>query len=68
MTDFLLMVCGAVFVMVISGIVNYKKSAWVGLTDEELPTLAGDNGKVMDLEQTRKFYKVIERLLKKKNT
>jgi len=41
---------------------------WVGLTDEELPTLAGDNGKVMDLEQTRKFYKVIERLLKEKNT
>ena len=35
MTDFLLMVCGAVFVMVISGIVNYKKSAWVGLTDED---------------------------------
>ena len=46
---------------------DYKKP-WVGLTDEELPTLAGDNGKVMDLEQTRKFYKVIERLLKEKNT
>ena len=46
---------------------DYKKP-WVGLTDEELPTLAGDNGKVMDLEQTRKFYKVIERLLKDKNT
>ena len=45
---------------------DYKKP-WVGLTDEELPTLAGDNGKVMDLEQTRKFYKVIERLLKEKN-
>ena len=41
---------------------------WVGLTDDELPALAGDNGKVMDLEQTRKFYKVIERLLKEKNT
>ena len=41
---------------------------WVGLTDDELPALAGDNGKVMDLEQTRKFYKAIERLLKEKNT
>ena len=46
---------------------DYKKP-WVGLTDEELPALAGDNGKVMDLEQTRKFYRVIERLLKEKNT
>jgi len=46
---------------------DYKRP-WVGLTDEELPALAGDNGKVMDLEQTRKFYKVIERLLKEKNT
>ena len=46
---------------------DYKKP-WVGLTDEELPALAGDNGKVMDLEQTRRFYKVIERLLKEKNT
>lgn len=45
---------------------DYKKP-WVGLTDEELPALAGDNGKVMDLEQTRKFYKAIERLLKEKN-
>jgi hypothetical protein len=46
---------------------DYKKP-WVGLTDKELPALAGDNGKVMDLEQTRKFYRVIERLLKEKNT
>ena len=46
---------------------DYKRP-WVGLTEEELPALAGDNGKVMDLEQTRKFYKVIERLLKDKNT
>ena len=41
---------------------------WVGLTDDEVPALAGDNGKLMDLEQTRKFYKAIERLLKEKNT
>ena len=31
MSDFLLMLGGAVFAMVISGIVNYKKSQWVGL-------------------------------------
>jgi len=31
MNDFLLMLGGAVFAMVISGIVNYKKSQWVGL-------------------------------------
>jgi hypothetical protein len=68
MTDFLLMVGGALFAMFVSGIVNYKKSVWVGLMDEELPTLAGDNGKVMDLEQTRRFYKVIEKKLKEKNT
>ena len=36
MSDFLLMVGGAVFAMFISGIINYKKSAWVGLTDEEV--------------------------------
>ena len=35
MNDFLLMVGGAVFAMVISGIINYKKSAWVGLTSED---------------------------------
>ena len=31
MSDFLLMLGGAVFAMVISGIVNYKKPQWVGL-------------------------------------
>jgi hypothetical protein len=36
MTDFLLMVCGALFAMFISGIVNYGKREWVGLTDEEM--------------------------------
>jgi hypothetical protein len=36
MTDFLLMVGGALFAMFISGIVNYGKREWIGLTDEEL--------------------------------
>ena len=41
---------------------------WVGLTDEELPPLAGDNGKYMELQQVRRFYKYIEAKLKEKNT
>lgn len=41
---------------------------WVGLTDEELPPLAGDNGKYMELQQVRRFYKAIEAKLKEKNT
>ena len=40
---------------------------WVGLTDEELPPLAGDNGKYMELQQVRRFYKAIEAKLKEKN-
>jgi hypothetical protein len=35
MTDFLLMVGGALFAMFVSGIINYKKSVWVGLTDDD---------------------------------
>ena len=35
MIDFLLMVGGALFAMIVSGIINYGKSKWVGLTDEE---------------------------------
>ena len=35
MTDFLYMVGGAFFILLINGIINYKKS-WVGLTDEEV--------------------------------
>ena len=41
---------------------------WVGLTDEDLPALAGDNGKVMELQQVRRFAKVIEAKIKEKNT
>jgi hypothetical protein len=40
---------------------------WVGLTDEELPPLVGDNGKYMDLQQVKRFYKYIEAKLKEKN-
>ena len=43
------------------------KRPWVGLTDEELPPLVGDNGKYMELQQVRRFYKYIEAKLKEKN-
>jgi len=45
-----------------------SKREWVGLTDEDLPALAGDNGKVMELQQVRRFAKAIEAKLKEKNT
>jgi hypothetical protein len=67
MTDFLLMVSGAVFAMFISGIVNYKKSAWVGLTDEHIWQLATDCTIGGDLHAD-KFARAIEAKLKEKNT
>ena len=45
-----------------------SQRTWVGLTDEELPPLVGDNGKYMELQQVRRFYKYIEAKLKEKNT
>ena len=61
MTDFLLMVGGALFAMFVSGIVNYKKSTWTGLTDEdELDWEEGGN--------LKDLVKAIEAKLKEKNT
>ena len=64
MTDFLLMVCGAVFVMVISGIVNYKKSQWVDLTDDEMLMIYGQDheGKKYNLGR------MVQQSLKGKNS
>jgi hypothetical protein len=45
-----------------------EQRTWVGLTDEDLPALAGDNGKIMELQQVRRFAKIIEAKLRKKNT
>jgi hypothetical protein len=61
MSDFLLMVGGALFAMFISGIVNYKKSAWVGLTDEEISEL------IRATHNTGSFVRAIEAKLKEKN-
>jgi len=64
MTDFLLMVCGAVFAMVISGIVNYKKAQWVDLTDDEMLMIYGQDheGKKYNLGR------MVQQSLKGKNT
>jgi hypothetical protein len=62
MMDFLLMVGGALFAMFVSGIINYKKSVWVGLTDDEmLDAIYVDE---TPMERGRR----IERILKEKNT
>jgi hypothetical protein len=56
------MVAGALFAMFVSGIINYKKSVWVGLTDDEmLDAIYVDE---TPMERGRR----IERILKEKNT
>ena len=37
MMDFFLIVGGALFAMFVSGIVNYRKSVWIGLNWDDLP-------------------------------
>ena len=60
MTDFLLMVGGAFFAMFVSGIVNYGKREWVGLTDKEI--------KELDLSNYVQVVRIVEAKLKEKNT
>jgi hypothetical protein len=67
MSDFLLMVGGAVFAMIISGIVNYKKSAWVGLTDEEVLKFQDIVPNTLSYDLIE-FAQAIEAKLKEKNT
>ncbi len=62
MIDFLLMVGGAFFAMFVSGIVNYGKREWVGLTDEEMLDAIYINDTPM--ERGRR----VEAKLKEKNT
>jgi hypothetical protein len=62
--DFLLMVGGAFFAMIVSGIINYKKSVWVGLTDEEIYALESATD-TLEFPQT---VCAIEAKLKEKNT
>ena len=64
MIDFLLMVGGALFAMFISGIINYKKSQWVNLTDDEMLMIYGQQheGKKYSLGR------MVQQALKEKNT
>ena len=66
MADFLLMLSGALFAMFISGIVNYKKSTWVGLTEEEVALICADCSLVTPSDFY--FAQAIEQALKRKNT
>ena len=67
MTDFLLMVGGAMFAMFISGIINYKKTMWQGLTEEEILKFQDivPNSYSLDLIE---FAQAISAKLKEKNT
>ena len=67
MSDFLLMVGGAVFAMFISGIINYKKSAWVGLTDEEVLKFQDMVPNTLSYDLIE-FAQAIEAKLKEKNS
>ena len=58
--DFLLMVAGALFAMFVSGIINYKKSVWVGLTNEDI--------KELDISNYVQVVKIVEAKLKEKNS
>ena len=62
--DFLLMVAGALFAMFVSGIINYKKSVWVGLTDEEIYEAVKDK----EGSSWRVIIDAIEAKLKEKNS
>jgi len=64
MIDFLLMIYGALFAMVVSGIVYYGKREWVDLTDDEMLMIYGQNheGKKYNLGR------MVQQALKEKNT
>jgi hypothetical protein len=70
MTDFLLMVGGALFAMFISGIINYGKSRWVGLTNEELCEIVGlsTNDSDWNVFKVQEWLRKVEAKLKEKNT
>ena len=61
MTDFLYMVGGAFFILLINGIINYNKS-WVGLTKEDLQEFAKETPSLEEL------CILVEAKLKEKNT
>ena len=68
MIDFLLMVGGALFAMFVSGIVNYGKRTWVGLTDEEVIEIWLNEMPAPDKVFYQKLCRSVEAKLKEKNT
>ena len=64
MTDFLLMAGGALFAMIVSGIVNYGKREWVDLTDDEMLMIYGQD------HEGKKYNigRMVQQALKEKNT
>ena len=65
------MLGGAVFAMVISGIVNYKKSQWVDLTDDDKVLIKHDanfNQFMTAGEYADRVQQLTEARLKDKNT
>jgi hypothetical protein len=66
MTDFLLMIGGAMFAMFISGIVNYKKTMWQGLTEEEILKFQDIVPNTLSYDLIE-FAQAIEAKLKEKN-
>ena len=62
MTDFLLMVGGALFAMFISGVVNYGKSEWIELTKEEYDEIYESNK-----DNIYRAMMVVATYLKRKN-
>jgi hypothetical protein len=67
MTDFFLMVGGALFAMFISGIVNYKKTMWQSLTEEEILMFQDIVPNTLSYDLIG-FAHAIENKLKEKNT
>ena len=63
MTDFLLMAGGALFAMIVSGIVNYGKREWVDLTDDEMLMIYGQD------HEGKKYNigRMVQQALKEKN-
>ena len=63
MTDFLLMAGGALFAMIVSGIVNYGKREWVDLTDDEMLMICGQD------HEGKKYNigRMVQQALKEKN-
>jgi hypothetical protein len=56
------MVGGALFAMIVSGIINYKKSVWIGLTDDDWDYIFGNALTIGEA------IKVTESKLKEKNS